>query len=100
MSAMGGIDVVVGTFPSCSMARAAAEHIASLLHLDSDLLWTERVRVPGDRRGKKRVVLVAWVPVEERTRTRELIWRHHGRQVPLDWLSGRQEQVSPETFPP
>jgi hypothetical protein len=97
---MGDIDVIVGTFPSCSMARAAAEDIASVLHLDSDLISTERVRVPGDRRGRTRVVLVAWVPVDERKRTRELIWRHHGRQVPFDWLSGRQERISPETFPP
>jgi hypothetical protein len=97
---MGDIDVIVGTFPSSSMARAAAERITSLLHLDGDLLWTERVHVPGDRRGTTRAVLVAWVPVEERTRARDLIWRHHGRQAPLDWLSGRQEQVSPETFTP
>ena len=97
---MGDIDVVVGTFPDCSNARAAADQIASSLQLDPDRLSTERLRVVGDTRAGKRVVLVAWVPVEERRRTRELIWQHHGRQVPLDWLSGRQDLVAPETFPP
>lgn len=97
---MGDIDVVAGTFSSCSEAQAAAADIASLLNLDTDLVWTERLRVQGDRRGMKRVVLMAWVPVEVRTRARELIWRHDGRQVPFDWLSGRQDLVAPETFPP
>ena len=96
---MDAIDVVVGTFPTTSEARAAAVEIASVLHLDGDLLSTERVRIPGDERGAKRVVLVAWVPTEGRERARDLIWRHHGRQAPLDWLAGRQDRVLPETFP-
>ena len=96
---MDTIDVVVGTFPTTPEARAAAAEIASVLQLDGDLLSTERVRIAGDPRGVRRVVLVAWVPIKVREQARDLIWRHHGRQVPFDWLAGRQERVSPETFP-
>lgn len=92
---MNDMDVVVGTFLTTADARAAAAAIASTLRVDEDLLSLERVRIRGDERGRKRVVLVASVAARERRRARDIIWQHQGRQVPFDWLSSQQDKTFP-----
>jgi hypothetical protein len=100
------MDVVVATFRAASEATAAAAALVSALDLDEDLVEVEVVRQSrahreeeAGERGPDQAVLVAWVPGEERGLARDVISRHRGRHVPLDWLNARREDVDPKTLP-
>jgi hypothetical protein len=103
---MAGMDVVVATFRAADDAVAAASHLASALSLDEDLVAVEPVGLRPSvalpqavKEDEAEAVLVAWVQGEDRGVARDLISRHRGRHVPLDWLNARQEEVASETFP-
>ena len=97
------MDVIAAAFDEESEATSAAHYLESQLHLADGLVTVQPVPdapagaaehpVPGE------AVLVAYVEADESAHARDVIGRHHGRHLPLDWLQAVLDEVDPETIP-
>ena len=98
------MDVIAAAFDEASEATSAARDLESELQLGDDLVAVGPVPdLPAGSVGQHPVpgeaVLVAYVGSDESARARDVIGRHHGRHVPLDWLHAVQDEVDPATVP-
>ena len=97
------MDVIAAAFDERSEATSAAQDLESELHLADGLVAVEAVPDPPAGANEKplpgEAVLVAYVEKDESARARDVIGRHHGRHVPLDWILAVQDEVDPETVP-
>jgi hypothetical protein len=98
------MDVIAAAFDEESEATSAAHDLESELHLADGLVAVEKVPDPPAGSGgvhpvPGEAVLVAYVEADESAHARDVIGRHHGRHVPLDWLQAIQDEVDPETVP-
>jgi hypothetical protein len=95
--------VIAAAFVEGTEARAAARDLESELGIANGLVAVEPV--PGPPLGAAEsplpgeAVLVAYVDESDSAHARDVIGRHHGRHVPLDWLQAVHEEVDPETIP-
>jgi hypothetical protein len=98
------MDVIVAAFDEATEATAAANDLGSQLMIGEDSIAVDPVPdrpagsvnahpLPGE------AVLVAYVRDDARARARDVIGRHGGRHLPLDWLNAMQEEVDPGTVP-
>jgi hypothetical protein len=91
------MEVVAANFPDEAAAAEAVSEMIGLLRVDPDLISVDRLALTADVHPGE-PVLVMWVRPEDRRRAREVIERHAGRHLPLDWLQAVQEEVAPESF--
>jgi hypothetical protein len=97
------MDVIAAAFDEASEATSAAHELESELQLAHGLVAVEPVPHPPAGVAEMPVpgeaVLVAYVEANESAHARDVIGRHHGRHVPLDWLQAVQDEVDPDTIP-
>ena len=97
------MDVIAAAFDEESEATSAARDLESELHLADGFVAVEPVPEPPADAGEQPVpgeaVLVAYVEGDQSGHARDVIGRHHGRHVPLDWLLAVEEEVDPDTVP-
>jgi hypothetical protein len=98
------MDVIAATFEDGTAARSAAHDLETQLHLDDGFVQVDPVRdVPRGSVGRHPAtgdaILIAWVRADERGTARDVIGRHRGRHLPLDWLVALQEEIDPATIP-
>jgi hypothetical protein len=97
------MDVIAAAFDEESEATSAARDLESELHLGDGLVAVEPVPDPpagaDERPVPGEAVVLAYVAEDESAHARDVIGRHHGRHVPLDWLLAVREEVDPETVP-
>ncbi len=93
------VDCVVGVFEDLTDAERAALEVILELRVDATGVVHEAIPIEMEEQPGERVALVACVPVGARREARSIIWRHHGRQVPFDWLATQQDAAMPESVP-
>jgi hypothetical protein len=98
------MDVIVAAFDEATEATSAARDLGSQLHIGDDAIAVDPVPDPpagsvGAHPVPGAAVLVAYVQEDVRARARDVIGRHGGRHLPLDWLAALQDEVDPATLP-
>jgi hypothetical protein len=91
------MEVIAANFSDEAAAAEAADEITNVLHIDPDLVSLEHLGAAAELHAGE-PVLVAWVDADDRAAAREVVERHAGRHVPLDWLQAVQEDVAADTF--